>query len=255
MEVPLGMQGATTQAGRQAKQGQASAAPNQPASLRACLSTPTGRHPLTPPPPHPPQMLNAAGYGRPGSGLLLDLVYNPGGVFLAPPQSKLEPVYKQVGGLAGLRGWVVARARRVLAAALLAVPLLCSARMPAGRQGTSRLTAHSIPSAHTHAHSCLPALLLAHICPHPACPAIQFRSLRSTLASPSTPCSASTTCPSSAGQTTWHGSESRAGRWLRLYCTALRWAAPGSAAATLASASSWVAVAGWLRAATARFGL
>jgi hypothetical protein len=43
------------------------------------------------------QALNAAGYGVPGSGLLLDLVYNPGGVFLAPPQAQLEPVYKQVG--------------------------------------------------------------------------------------------------------------------------------------------------------------
>ncbi|KAL4443396.1 hypothetical protein ABPG75_011133 [Micractinium tetrahymenae] len=41
------------------------------------------------------QMLNALGYGQPGSGLQLDLVYNPGGVFLAPPQSKLEPAYKQ----------------------------------------------------------------------------------------------------------------------------------------------------------------
>jgi radical SAM/Cys-rich protein len=39
--------------------------------------------------------LNAVGYGRPGSGLVLDLVYNPGGVFLAPPQAKLEPSYKQ----------------------------------------------------------------------------------------------------------------------------------------------------------------
>ena len=48
------------------------------------------------PPAALPQMLNAAGYGRPGSGLMLDLVYNPGGVFLAPPQSTLEPVYKQV---------------------------------------------------------------------------------------------------------------------------------------------------------------
>ncbi|EFN56641.1 hypothetical protein CHLNCDRAFT_57533 [Chlorella variabilis] len=41
------------------------------------------------------QALNAVGYGQPGSGLSLDLVYNPGGVFLAPPQAKLEPVYKQ----------------------------------------------------------------------------------------------------------------------------------------------------------------
>lgn len=42
------------------------------------------------------QMLNAAGYGRSGTELQLDLVYNPGGVFLAPPQAKLEPTYKQV---------------------------------------------------------------------------------------------------------------------------------------------------------------
>jgi hypothetical protein len=34
--------------------------------------------------------LNAAGYGRPGSGLALDLVYNPNGAFLAPPQAALE---------------------------------------------------------------------------------------------------------------------------------------------------------------------
>ena len=36
------------------------------------------------------------GNGRSGTGLQLDLVYNPGGVFLAPPQAKLEPTYKQV---------------------------------------------------------------------------------------------------------------------------------------------------------------
>jgi hypothetical protein len=35
------------------------------------------------------------GYGRPGSGLVLDLVYNPGGASLAPPQDKLQPAYKQ----------------------------------------------------------------------------------------------------------------------------------------------------------------
>ena len=34
--------------------------------------------------------LNAAGYGRPGSGLTLDLVYNPNGAFLAPPQAALQ---------------------------------------------------------------------------------------------------------------------------------------------------------------------
>lgn len=39
--------------------------------------------------------LNAVGYGQPGSGLVLDLVYNPGGAFLAPPQAKLQPAYEQ----------------------------------------------------------------------------------------------------------------------------------------------------------------
>jgi radical SAM/Cys-rich protein len=41
------------------------------------------------------QMLNALGYGIDGSGLVLDLIYNPNGVFLAPAQSTLEPVYKR----------------------------------------------------------------------------------------------------------------------------------------------------------------
>lgn len=40
------------------------------------------------------QQLNQAGYGRPGSGLQLDLVYNPGGASLPPPQQKLEQDYK-----------------------------------------------------------------------------------------------------------------------------------------------------------------
>ena len=40
------------------------------------------------------QMLNAVGYGVPGTGLALDLVYNPGGVFLAPPQATLEATYR-----------------------------------------------------------------------------------------------------------------------------------------------------------------
>lgn len=39
--------------------------------------------------------LNALGYGRPGSGLELDLVYNPVGAFLPPPQAKLEADYKR----------------------------------------------------------------------------------------------------------------------------------------------------------------
>ena len=40
--------------------------------------------------------LNEAGYGKPDSGLLLDLVYNPLGAFLPPPQQPLEQKYKEV---------------------------------------------------------------------------------------------------------------------------------------------------------------
>ena len=41
------------------------------------------------------QRLNALGYGREGSGLLLDLVYNPQGPVLPPPQEGLERDYRQ----------------------------------------------------------------------------------------------------------------------------------------------------------------
>ncbi|RLU02450.1 MAG: radical SAM/Cys-rich domain protein [Ketobacter sp.] len=41
------------------------------------------------------QSLNALGYGKPGSGLILDLVYNPGGAFLPPSQQALEQEYKR----------------------------------------------------------------------------------------------------------------------------------------------------------------
>jgi len=39
--------------------------------------------------------LNALGYGRPGNGLTLTLVYNPGGAFLPPDQSQLEHDYRR----------------------------------------------------------------------------------------------------------------------------------------------------------------
>jgi len=39
--------------------------------------------------------LNALGYGMPGSGLTLDLVYNPGGAFLPPPQEMLQSKYAE----------------------------------------------------------------------------------------------------------------------------------------------------------------
>ncbi len=44
------------------------------------------------------QKLNALGYGREDSGLTLDLVYNPQGASLPPPQAALEGDYKRVLG-------------------------------------------------------------------------------------------------------------------------------------------------------------
>jgi radical SAM/Cys-rich protein len=41
------------------------------------------------------RLLNAIGYGRAGSGLVLNLVYNPLGASLPPPQEKLEGDYKR----------------------------------------------------------------------------------------------------------------------------------------------------------------
>jgi len=42
------------------------------------------------------RQLNALGYGKPGSNLSLDLVYNPQGPILPPSQQALEPDYKEV---------------------------------------------------------------------------------------------------------------------------------------------------------------
>jgi radical SAM/Cys-rich protein len=42
--------------------------------------------------------LNALGYGREGSGLTIDLVYNPQGASLPPAQQKLESDYKRILG-------------------------------------------------------------------------------------------------------------------------------------------------------------
>ncbi len=42
--------------------------------------------------------LNALGYGREGSGLVLNLVYNPQGPALPPPQASLEADYRRVLG-------------------------------------------------------------------------------------------------------------------------------------------------------------
>jgi radical SAM/Cys-rich protein len=43
-------------------------------------------------------LLNGLGYGKDGSGLTLDLVYNPQGPSLPPPQAKLESDYKRILG-------------------------------------------------------------------------------------------------------------------------------------------------------------
>ena len=47
--------------------------------------------------------LNAAGYGDPGGGLVLNLMYNPTGPFLPPPQAALEADYRRELGRLGLR--------------------------------------------------------------------------------------------------------------------------------------------------------
>ncbi len=41
------------------------------------------------------QMLNAVGYGQQGSGLILNLVYNPAGAFLPPSQDVLQAEYQK----------------------------------------------------------------------------------------------------------------------------------------------------------------
>ncbi len=41
------------------------------------------------------QKLNSLGYGLPGSGLILNLVFNPQGTALPPPQHELEHAYRQ----------------------------------------------------------------------------------------------------------------------------------------------------------------
>ena len=48
------------------------------------------------------RLLNSLGYGREGSGLTIDLVYNPQGPSLPPPQAKLEADYKLILGEKGI---------------------------------------------------------------------------------------------------------------------------------------------------------
>lgn len=69
--------------------------------------------------------LNALGYGAPGSGLLLDLVYNPQGPDLPPPQAVLEADYRRI--LQAEHGVVFNR-------------LLTLANLPVGRFGSALLS-------------------------------------------------------------------------------------------------------------------
>jgi radical SAM/Cys-rich protein len=49
------------------------------------------------------RQLNALGYGAPGRGLALDLVYNPLGASLPPPQAELETDYRRELAALGIR--------------------------------------------------------------------------------------------------------------------------------------------------------
>ncbi|HWR89762.1 MAG TPA: radical SAM protein, partial [Dissulfurispiraceae bacterium] len=42
------------------------------------------------------KLLNSLGYGMDSSGLVLNLVYNPPGAYLAPPQKNLEEEYRKI---------------------------------------------------------------------------------------------------------------------------------------------------------------
>jgi radical SAM/Cys-rich protein len=48
------------------------------------------------------RLLNSLGYGRDGSGLAIDLVYNPQGASLPPPQARLEADYRRTLGERGI---------------------------------------------------------------------------------------------------------------------------------------------------------
>ena len=48
------------------------------------------------------RLLNSLGYGAAGSALTIDLVYNPQGASLPPPQAKLEADYKRILGARGI---------------------------------------------------------------------------------------------------------------------------------------------------------
>jgi radical SAM/Cys-rich protein len=71
------------------------------------------------------QRLNRLGYGETGSGLMLDLVYNPQGPSLPPPQASLEADYR----------WVLLRDYGIRFTRLLVL-----ANLPVGRFGSTLLS-------------------------------------------------------------------------------------------------------------------
>jgi radical SAM/Cys-rich protein len=80
------------------------------------------------------QELNRHGFGQPGSGLELDLVFNPQGAVLPPPQRQLEEDYRQV--LAQDHGVVFSR---LLALTNMPIQRFAQALGPEGLERYDRL--------------------------------------------------------------------------------------------------------------------
>jgi len=80
------------------------------------------------------QELNGLGYGQPGSGLELDLVFNPQGAVLPPPQRQLEDDYRRV--LAQDHGVVFSR---LLALTNMPIQRFAQALRPEGLERYHRL--------------------------------------------------------------------------------------------------------------------
>ena len=78
--------------------------------------------------------LNSLGYGQPGSGLELDLVFNPQGAVLPPPQRQLEEDYRRV--LARDHGVVFSR---LLALTNMPIQRFAQALSPEGLESYNKL--------------------------------------------------------------------------------------------------------------------
>jgi len=78
--------------------------------------------------------LNSLGYGQPGSGLELDLVFNPQGAVLPPPQRQLEEDYRRV--LARDHGVVFSR---LLALTNMPIQRFAQALRPEGLESYNKL--------------------------------------------------------------------------------------------------------------------